>query len=145
MRRAATAAGLAVGLAGLAGLLCVPASAGFSASAVGGSLPARTATLLGPASLTATPSCNGLLVAKVVLTWPVTTSAFATGYVLSRRLAGVGPYATVATLSDITTTTFTDGSLAIGTSYQYVVQSTFRQWTGASPVASAATPVACVL
>ncbi len=141
MRRATTVAVLGLGLAGLLG---GPASAGFSASAVGGSLPVRSASLLGPASLTAAASCNGLLTAKVVLTWPVTTSAFATGYVVTRRLSGAGPYVTVATLPDRTATTYSDPGLVVATTYQYVVVATFRQWTGTSPVAAATAPAVCV-
>jgi hypothetical protein len=106
------------------------------------SMNVATGALAAPTSLSAVPGCAGTLNPKITLTWTATTSAYATGYVIRRRLIG-GIYATVATVSGRTTTTYTNSGLLGNTTYQYVVQASYASWTADSTAASATTPTLC--
>jgi hypothetical protein len=106
------------------------------------SMNVTTGALAAPTSLSAVPGCAGTLNPKITLTWTATSSTYATGYIIRRRLIG-GIYATVATVSGRTTTTYTNSGLLGNTSYQYVVQASYASWTADSSPASATTPALC--
>ncbi len=132
----------------LAGLLIVGLSAG-AASALftdPGSVAANTfstATLAPPTGLTATASCQGLLTARIVLSW--TAATLADGYDVYRSTTSGGPYSLIAHVSGGSTTTYTNNNLSTGTTYYYVLQSTRNSWTSAnSAQAQATTPVLCL-
>jgi fibronectin type 3 domain-containing protein len=69
-----------------------------------------------PTGLTATP---GIL--QVILNWTGPTGDVAQGYNVLRSTNSGGPYTNVATLSDNTSTQYTDVNLTKGTKYYYVV------------------------
>lgn len=124
--------------------LAGPAAATFTASVLNGAgLSVSTGSLSAPTDLAATPGCDGALQAKVTLTWSVTPSPWATGYVVRRRV-GLGGYATVGTVTGRNATTFTDTTtLALGTAYDYVVQASYQSWTKDSAPTSVTTPTLC--
>ena len=137
MSRKSFVAGFAVATA----LTATWAQAGFSRSD-SASLSVSTGALAPPTSPSAVPGCAGALNPKITLSWTATTSTFATGYVIRRRLVG-GLYATVATVSGRTTTTYADSGLLANTTYQYVVQAAYQSWTADSSPVSATTPFLC--
>ena len=106
------------------------------------SMQIATGQLAPPTSVSATPGCAGTLNPRITLTWTATTSTFATGYIIRRRLIG-GIYATVATVSGRTTTTYTNSGLLGNTTYQYIVQAAYESWTADSTAVSATTPALC--
>ena len=118
------------------------AEAGFSATD-SAAMNVTTAALAAPTSLSGTGDCAGPLTPEVDLSWTATTSTFATGYAIRRRLVG-GTYVTVGTVTGRTTTTYTDlGPLAPNTQYEYVVRAVYASWTADSASASATTPLVC--
>ena len=118
------------------------AGAAFSAGDAA-TMALSTAALAAPTSLSATPGCSGPLTPRIGLTWTATTSTFATGYVIRRRVAA-GVYATVATVTGRTTTSYTDtGPLLLNTQYEYVVHARYESWTTDSASATATTPALC--
>ncbi|HXF57151.1 MAG TPA: hypothetical protein VNO34_06205 [Actinomycetota bacterium] len=121
-----------------------PALGVLGASRAVGSNAFTTATLEPPTGLAASASCAGLLAAKVSLTWTATVSTFADGYDVHRSTTDGGPYTKIAHLSGRGTTSYTDQSVALGTTYYYVVQATAVSWTsGNSGQAQATTPLLC--
>lgn len=61
---------------------------------------------------------------KVVLTWEVATGAVS--YNVKRAQTSGGPYTTIASISNVTTTTFTDTAVINDTTYYYIVTSVNR-------------------
>ena len=100
--------------------------------------------LAGPVSLDATGGCAGTLLPQVVLTWPATTSRYATGYAVFRRI-GADAFVQVGLVSGRATTTYTDATIVVAAIYDYQVRAVFQQWTGSSPTDPATTPVLCLL
>ena len=66
-------------------------------------------------------------------------SSGATGYTIKRATASGGAYSTVA--SGVTTSSFTDASVANGTTYYYVVAATNSAGTSANSAEDSATPI----
>ncbi len=102
-----------------------------------------SATLQPPAGLTATASCNGLLSAKITLSW--TVASLADGYDVYRSTTNGGPYSLVTHVTGGSTATYTNTGLSTNTTYYYVLQSTRNSWTSAnSAQAQATTPLLCL-
>lgn len=123
-------------------LMSGPALAGFSDTTAGAGLLISTGRLAGPASLTGSTSCV-LLQPQVDLTWSQTTSGYATGYSVMRR-TGALPFTQIASIAGIGTTTHTDTTTTINTTYEYEVRAVYAQWTGSSPVLTKSTPLLCL-
>lgn len=124
----------AVALVGaLAGMLVSPtvAAAAWRDSAASSSgMSVATATL---ASASGTALARGTCILAVrdgiVVTWTASTSTFATGYDVQRATSAGGPFATVASVSGRTTTSYTDAALAFSTTYHYRVVARTGGWT----------------
>lgn len=134
---------------GLAVAIAAPAAlAGWSSSVSAGPLPVSSATIATPTGAAATTigaACTAHVTSSIQanVSWTATTSAFATGYTISRGTAVGGPFTSVGSVSGNSTVTFTDtsGTLGLSTSYYYVVTATFANWTsGNSNVATVLTP-----
>src|SRR5207302_4254587 len=98
--------------------------AAFNSSA-SASASYATATLAAPTGLTASNGpCTATVNASVTLNWTATTSTWADGYEVLRSLLSGGPYSSVATVSGVSTTTYTDARLLFLTPYYYVVKAT---------------------
>src|SRR5438132_9631546 len=72
---------------------------------------------------------------QVVLTWTATSSGFASGYLVQRAVdqAGAcGSFATIATVTPATTTTFIDGAATYNQQFCYRVLTYFSNWTAPS-------------
>jgi fibronectin type 3 domain-containing protein len=134
---------------GVVVVIVAPAAlAGWSSALSAGPLPVSSATIAastGAAATTIGAACTMHVTSsiQVNVSWTATTSAFATGYTIQRGTAAGGPFATVGTVSGVSTVTFTDttGTLALSTPYYYVVVATFASWTSPnSNVATVTTP-----
>lgn len=123
----------------------IPAGPAFGTFTTAPSPPAMevaTATLAAPASASAV---NGLCVVAVsravTVSWTITDSAFADGYLVRRATAAGGPYTTIATVSLRATVTHSDTAVEPSTTYYYRIQATKLAWQSAdSPTASVTTP-----
>lgn len=120
------------------------AFAAFTDRASTTGLSVTSSSLAGPSALTAVSSCNGPLKAKVALSWTPTTSTYATGYVVVRRVSGTVLFSDLAAVTGRTTTSYTDTTALTVMTYDYQVRAVFQQWTGSSLSASAPTPLVCV-
>lgn len=135
MRRATVLGALALLVA-----VGAPTLASYADSAIARSTLSTT-QLAAPTGLSATPGCNGLS-AKVTLSWTATSSTYATGYDVYRAV-GAGSSTLLASVSGRTTTTYTDTSVSLLTSYTYVVRARYQSWSKASSSASATTANLC--
>lgn len=97
-------------------------SATASASYTAGVLAAPTS----PAAAAGT--CTVGTGDRTVLSWTATTSSWATGYEIARSTTAGGPYTVIATVSGVSTTTYTDGPLAFSTTFYYAIRSTKNVW-----------------
>jgi len=117
------------------------ALAGFTASAGAGPMSVSSATLAPPTGVSAAQlNCRKNRPVRIGINWTKTVSAFATGVAVERTTTGGGPYTTIATLGkNRVTYTDADPALAYSTTYYYVVQSTYLNWTGDSTEVSVTT------
>ena len=125
----AAAAALVVVAAG-----ATPAFAGFGATAAPQSQTISSGTLSAPTGLSG--SCASLP-RRVNLTWTQSSSSFADGYEVLRATTSGGPYASVGSVSGITTTAYTDATVAALSTYYYVVKAKRYLWR--SPASNQAT------
>lgn len=100
-------------------------------------MPASTATLQPPASVTTTVNCPNAKKGDILVSWAATTSSFATGYTVSRASNG-GPPTVIATVA-ATTTSYDDVTVVGATTYTYSVVATYQSWTSVSTNAAPAT------
>ena len=117
------------------------ALAGFTASAGAGPMSVSSATLAPPTGVSASQlNCRRNRPVRIGINWTKTVSAFATGVAVERATTSGGPYTTIATLGkNKVTYTDADPALAYSTTYYYVVQSTYLNWTGDSAEVSVTT------
>jgi hypothetical protein len=116
------------------------AYAGFS-QVTSASQAIATATLQPPTAVSAAQiNCRNNQTPSIRINWTGSTSAFVSGYTISRAAISGGPYTSVGTVSG-TTSTFTDPTttLAFTQSYYYVVDATYRSWTARSAEATITT------
>jgi hypothetical protein len=131
---------------GLAVAVAAPVALGaWSSTVSAGPLPVSSATIAAPTGAAATLSAcakHDATTLQVAVSWTATSSTFATGYTIKRGTAAGGPFTAVGSVGGSTTVTWTDatGTLAYSTTYYYVVDATFANWTSPdSNVASVAT------
>jgi hypothetical protein len=122
--------------------------AGHAAAAWTSGSPDATATystaMLAPATaLSATARCGLSATAEVDLEWTATTSPQVTGYEVLRSTDGTS-YSTAATLSDRTTTTYQDTTLATNATYTYLVRAVRHSWYVDTTSATITTPASCI-
>lgn len=106
-----------------------------------------SATLVAPTGLSATGGCQALILGpKMTLNWTATASTFATGYTVWRSTTHGSGYSQIATLSGRATVTYVDTTVSgVSTTYFYVLQAAFSNWTSANSVeASGTTPTLCL-
>ena len=106
-----------------------------------------SATMQPPTALTATGGCQVLILGpKITLNWTITSSAFASGYVIYRSTTSGGPYTFLANVSGRTTTTYTDTTASgLNSTYYYVMQSVFLNWNSTNSLqATGKTPLLCL-
>lgn len=97
-------------------------------------------TLSPPADLSAAAgTCTLGTSDRIVLSWKVTTSSWATGYEVARSTTAGGPYTVIATVSGVATVTYTNGPLAFSTTYYYAVRSMKSSWRSTDATASRTT------
>ena len=86
-------------------------------------------------------TCVILTSTQVNLSWTVTPSAAATGYQIFRSTSNDGPYTSIATVSNRTTTSYTDTTVTFSTTYYYVLEAARNLWrSNQSNQASITTP-----
>ncbi len=73
---------------------------------------------------------------RIALSWTATASGWATGYEIARSTSAGGPFSVVATVTGISTTSYTDGPLAFSTTFYYAVRSTKSAWRSVDATAS---------
>jgi hypothetical protein len=81
-------------------------------------------------------------IAWVTLNWTAPGGDVAQGYKVMRSTTSGGPYTTVASWNDNTSTQYTDGNLTNGTKYYYVVSAINQSGTGGNSTEVSCTPVA---
>lgn len=100
-----------------------------------------------PAPLPATPT--GLTaqagVSQVTLNWMTAAGDLAQGYNVLRSTTSGRPYATIASWNANTSPTYTDTSVANGTTYYYVVSASNQNGTSARSAEISATPASSAL
>ena len=96
----------------------------FTSSRTVGGNTISTNTLAPPTGLGASPSGSA-----IVLTWTATTSMFAAGYDILRSTTSGGPYSMIGQVAPRAAVTYTDSTVAAGTTYYYVVRATYQSWT----------------
>jgi hypothetical protein len=124
---------LAVAVALLACVLGGTATAAYATfvSSPSATQAISTQTLQPPtgASAALTSQCKSTKTQQVTVTWTATTSAFATGYTITRSPA----FASSVTVS-AATTSWVDNTVAHSTAYTYTVLATYQQWSsGVTP------------
>ena len=86
-------------------------------------------------------TCVILTSTQVNLSWTVTPSAAATDYQIFRSTSNGGPYTSIATVSNRTTTSYTDTTVTFSTTYYYVLEAARNLWrSNQSNQASITTP-----
>lgn len=139
------------GLVALLLTLSAPLQAAYGTFSSAPAPPAMTvasATLAAPATAAAANGACVVAVSRTVnVSWEMTASTFADGYLVLRATATGGPYNTVATITSRLTTVWADTTVAESTTYYYRVQATKLAWrSDDSPTASITTPsILCVL
>jgi hypothetical protein len=111
------------------------AAATFTSAAATGPMALSSATLNAPGGMSATADCVRGVSLDVSLSW--SASNFATGYTIYRAI-GAGAFSELASVGS-GTTSFTDSTVVITTTYSYYVVATFQAWTAQSSTASATT------
>lgn len=120
------------------------ASARFVDSDPVGENALSTATLQPPTDVTTDPGCDLVLLEPIVdITWTASTSEKGEGYKILRSTTSGGPYTEVGSVLDLLTTSFTDTNVNLDTTYYYVVDTFYEQWTARSAEVSATTPLLC--
>ncbi len=116
-----------------------PASAVFLGTRSVGSNTLSTDTMQVPTFLSAASQSGP----NIVLTWTVTSTAYASGYDVLRGTASGGPYTQVAQATPRSTTSYTDASVTGGVTYYYVLTSYYQNWTSAhsNQASATATPI----
>ena len=126
-------------------LLLIPgaALAAFRGTTASQSMTLSTLAISPVTNLAAAASCGPplSLKAKVVLTWTGTTTARATSYEIRRRVIPL--VATAVGTAAIGTTTYTDNTLPVGTTYGYVVRTYVGAWYADSAEVQVTTPALC--
>ncbi len=103
-----------------------------------------TATLQPPTDVATDPGCDLVLLEPIVdITWTASTSEKGEGYRILRSTTSGGPYTEVGSVLDLLTTSFTDTNVNLDTTYYYVVDTFYEQWTARSAEVSATTPLLC--
>jgi len=123
-------------------LASTPAEAAVSARATApASAPATvaSATLAPPTGLSFTKAC-GTTSSTVTLKWTATTSAYATGYLLTYTMNGSSAGTSPQTVTGRTTVTGTY-PITNGATYVVTLASSYRNWT--SPNSPTAGPFGC--
>jgi hypothetical protein len=134
-----------VGLALVVAVVAPVALGAWSSSVSAGPLPVSSATIAAPTGTAATESActkHDATTLQVAVTWTATSSTFAAGYTIMRGTAAGGPFTAVGSVVGRATVAWTDatGTLAYSTTYYYVVDATFANWTSSdSNVASVTT------
>ncbi len=141
-RRRDLARSAAVLLVSIAVLSATPAQAVFNDVTASPAISVSSALLAPPTGLAAANGCV-LTIPRVVLTWTATTSTFATGYQIYRKI-GVGAFLPLATVSGRTTTTYTDTPVLVATTYTYYVAASIQGWSADSSSVSITTPALCI-
>src|SRR3954454_2386580 len=96
-------------------------------------LSVSAATLSPATGVTATVNCPNAKKGDVLVQWTPSSSAFVTGYTVTRSANG-GAAVTLATLPG-TATSYDDTTVTGSTSYVYAVVATFRAWTSQAAAA----------
>lgn len=119
------------------------AATGFSGSR-SAAMTVSSATLQPASGLAVTTRCGPLLSlsAQATLSWQVTPSTFAAGYIVERRRGVVLEATTLVTPR--TTTTRTETGLGTGTTYTWTVRAYVDSWTSPGVSVSATTPGVCL-
>ncbi len=73
---------------------------------------------------------------RTVLSWTATSSSWASGYEIARSTTAGGPFTVIATVSGVSTTTYTDGPLASSTTFYYAIRSMKSTWRSANATVS---------
>jgi hypothetical protein len=126
-------------------LLLIPgvALAAFRSTTSAQSMTLSALAISPVTNLQATASCGPplSLKAKVVLTWTATTTTRATSYEIRRRIIPL--VATAVGTQSIGTNTYTDNTLAVGTTFGYVVRTYVGSWFADSSEVQVTTPAVC--
>ena len=125
----------------LAAAVATPSLAAFGAAAAPQTHTLSSGMLAAPSGLSG--SCASLP-RRVNLTWTATTSAFADGYDILRSTTNGGPYASVGTVSGVSTVAFTDSTVAALTTYYYVVKAKRNLWRSAASNQATVSTVLCI-
>ena len=89
-----------------------------------------------PTGVTATPG-----VSRISLEWALPATDIARGFTVQRATSASGPFTTIASASDTTSTEFTDTGVTAGTTYYYTVAALNSTGTGPASAVVSATPV----
>jgi hypothetical protein len=136
---------LAAALLLLPEALLSAARASFSGTGTVNQASITSSTLASATSLAATGQCQLVVTPTVKLTWTPTTSTYATSYKLFRSATSGGPYALQATISGRATATFTDTTNVSGlTTYYYVIQATYANWSSVNSAQATGTTPICL-
>jgi hypothetical protein len=137
MRRRAGVIGVSVLVVGghLSGAL---AWATESSTAVAG-IQVSTATLHPPGSVSATVSCPNKKKGDVLVTWTASSSAFTTGYTVTR--SGGAAFTPVSLGAGATS--YDDTTVVGATTYTYTVTATYLSWSAAGSAPAVTTAARC--
>lgn len=142
MARARVVATTVLAMLVMALIFAEPALGMFTSAPAPPAMQVATATLAAPASATAiNGACVPAVSRAVTVSWEITSSEFADGYLVVRATAAGGPYTTIATITLRATITHSDTTVEPSTTYYYRIQATKLAWqSGDSPTASVTTP-----
>ncbi len=84
-------------------------------------------TLDPPTGLTAAGSPT-----SIQLDWTASADTYATGYKIMRSTTGGGPYTEIASVTPVSTATYTDGTVVTDTTYFYVLNTYHQNWLSAN-------------
>lgn len=101
-----------------------------------------TAVLAPVTELSAASRCR-LLKPAVDLGWTASSSTLVTGYLALRSTDGTS-YSVVGTLSDRTTTKYSDSTVDLSSKYTYLVRSVRNDWYVDSAPVTVTTPTLCL-
>jgi len=105
----------------------------------------RPQPLVPPTGLRAAGACDGLLTARVALSWRPSQTRHADGYAVYRAEAPDGPFRKVELLTGGDSASYVDTGLGTSTRYYYVIQATSGSHLSAySAPAQARTPTICL-
>lgn len=126
----------------LSARLSQAALAGFT-DQTAASISVSTAALSAPTNPSAVASCV-LLTPRVTVSWTASTSNFASGYQIYRRLSAGGSFALVGSVSGVSSTSYVDTTVLLGGEHVYVVHVVRENWSAASAQAPVTVPLVCV-